>query len=206
MTLSAAEVSQRKQAIPVEGVLPAFHHRWSPRSFADKAVPTELLEKAFEAARWAASSSNEQPWRYLVGLKGDATYDKIFSVLVPFNQSWAKTAPVLILGVASTKFSNSREKNGYAFYDLGAASAYFTLQAAELGLATHSMAGFDNDAALKVLGVPEDFVVGAVIALGYQGEPAALGNEKMIATEEAPRQRKPVSEFVFSSWGVPAKL
>jgi nitroreductase len=206
MPLSAAEVNQRKRAIQVEGVLPAFHHRWSPRSFADKAVPAAVLEKAFEAARWAASSFNEQPWRYLVGFKGDATYDKILSVLVPFNQAWAKTAPVLILGVASTKFSHNGEKNGYGLYDLGAASAYLTLQAAELGLYTHSMAGFDHAAALKILDVPEDFVVGAVIALGYQGEPAALGNEQMIATEEAPRQRKPVSEFVFSSWGVPAKL
>lgn len=206
MPLSATEVHEVKKAIPVEGVLPIFHQRWSPRSFADKAVPCALLEKAFEAARWAASSSNEQPWRYLVGFKGDTTYDKILSILVPFNQAWAKTAPVLILSAASTKSARSGEKNAYAFHDLGAASAYFTLQAAELGLSTHCMAGYDHEAAFKVLDIPVDFMVGAVIAVGYQGEPAALGNEKMIAMEEASRQRKPVSEFVFSSWGVPAKL
>jgi len=74
MPLSAAEASQRKQAPPVEGVLPVIHHRWSPRSFAEKPVPSADLEKIFEAARWSASSYNEQPWRYLVGHKGDATY------------------------------------------------------------------------------------------------------------------------------------
>jgi nitroreductase len=206
MPLSAAEVHQRKQAPSLNGVLPVIHHRWSPRSFADKAVPSADLEKVFEAARWSASSYNEQPWRYFVGHKGDATYDKIFATLIGFNQSWAKTAPVLILGVASTKFSHNGADNGYGLYDLGAATSLLTLQAAELGLSTHSMAGFDHAAALAAFEVPADFVVGAVTALGYQGEPAALGNDQMIAMEEAPRVRKPLSEFVFSAWGVPAKL
>lgn len=206
MTLSAAEVDQRKQAPPVEGVIPTIFKRWSPRSFSDKAVDPALLMHAFEAARWAASSYNEQPWRYLVGFKGDDTYNKIYSTLIGFNQAWTKTAPVLIIAFASTKFAHNGVDNRYALHDTGAASAYLTLEAAYLGLYTHSMAGFDYEAAAKAFAVPEDFTAGAVIALGYLGEPAALGNEQMIAQEETPRQRRPLAETVFSSWGVPAKL
>jgi nitroreductase len=206
MSLSAPEVEKLKHAPAVEGVLPVIHRRWSPRSFADKAVPAADLEKVFEAARWSASSYNEQPWRFLVGFKGDATYEKIYSTLIGFNQAWAKTAPVLILGVASTKFAHNGQENAYGLYDLGAAASLLTLQAAQLGIHTHSMAGFDKEAALKAFEVPADFVAGAVTALGYLGEPAALGNDQMIAMEEAPRARRPLSETVLSAWGVAAKL
>ena len=206
MTLSAIEVNTLKQAPAVEGVLPALLHRWSPRSFADRDVSAEDLMKVFEAARWTASSYNEQPWRYLVGTRGSETYKKIFSTLIAFNQGWAGTAPVLILGVASTKFSHNGAANGYGLYDLGAASSYLTLQASELGLKTHQMAGFDQAAARKAFEIPEDYVLGSVIALGYQGEPAALGQEQMISMEVAPRERKELSEFVLSAWGEPAKL
>jgi nitroreductase len=206
MTLSAHEVNTLKQAPAVEGVLPAVLNRWSPRSFADRDVSPEDLKKVFEAARWAASSYNEQPWRYLVGMRGSETYKKIFSTLIGFNQGWAATAPVLILGVASTKFTHNGAPNGYGLYDLGAASSYLTLQASELGLKTHQMAGFDQEAARKAFGIPEDYVLGSVIALGYLGEPAALGHEQMISMEVAPRERKPLSELVLSAWGEPAKL
>lgn len=206
MTLSAIEVNTLKKAPAVEGVLPAVLNRWSPRSFAERAVSPEDLKKVFEAARWAASSFNEQPWRYLVGTRGSETYKKIFSTLIGFNQSWAGSASVLILGVASTKFSHNGTPNGYALYDLGAASSYLTLQAAALGLTTHQMAGFDQEAARKAFEIPEDYALGAVIALGYQGEPAALGHEQMISMEIAPRERKPLSELVLSAWGEPAKL
>ena len=86
-------------------------HRWSPRAYADKDVPVEDLKKGFEAARWAASSFNEQPWRFLVGRRGDVTYQKIFDSLVPFNQSWAKSAPVLILSVCAQTFAHNGEVN-----------------------------------------------------------------------------------------------
>ena len=206
MTLSAHEVNTLKQAPAVEGVLPAVLNRWSPRSFSDRDVSAEDLKKIFEAVRWTASSYNEQPWRYLVGMRGSETYKKIFSTLIGFNQSWAATAPVLILGVASTKFTHNGAPNGYGLYDLGAASSYLTLQASELGLKTHQMAGFDQEAARKAFGIPEDYVLGSVIALGYLGEPAALGHEQMISMEVAPRERKPLSELVLSAWGEPAKL
>ena len=93
-----------------------------------------------------------------------------------------------------------------ALYDVGAAAATLCYQATALGLFTHQMAGFDRDAARKVFNVPEDYIFGAVIALGHQGEPAALPNEQMLAQETSPRQRKPLSEFVLSAWGEPAKL
>ncbi len=206
MSVTAAEANELKKAPAVEGVLPAILHRWSPRSFADKSVSSADLHTIFEAARWSASSYNEQPWRFLVGHKGDETYNKIFSTLIGFNQGWAGKAPVLILGIASTKFSHNGQENGYGLYDLGAAASLLTLQAAELGLATHSMAGFDKAAAIAAFEIPADYVVGAVIALGYQGEPSALGHEQMVAMEVAPRERKPLSEIVLSSLGVPAKL
>jgi nitroreductase len=206
MTLSATEVDKLKQAPAIDGVLPILLHRWSPRSFADREVASADLAKVFEAARWAASSYNEQPWRFLVGIRNSLTYSKIFDSLVPFNQIWAVHAPVLILGVAKTNFSHNEAANRVALYDLGAAACYLTLQAAALGLATHQMAGFDHEAAHKALGIPEDYLAGAVIALGYQGEPAALTNDQMLTQEVAPRQRKPLNELVFSSWGTSADL
>jgi nitroreductase len=206
MTLSAVEVNQLKQAPAVDGVLPAVLARWSARSFAAREVSLADLRKVFEAARWAASSNNEQPWRYLVGARNTLTHQKIFSSLVGFNQSWAGAAPVLILGVASSKFTHNGSPNAYALYDLGAASAILCLQAASLGLTTHSMAGYDQAAARQAFGIPEDYLLGAVIALGYQGEPSALGHEKLIAQETSPRTRKPLNEFVMSEWGVAADL
>jgi nitroreductase len=206
MTLSANEVNTLKQAPAVDGVLPVLHQRWSPRSFADRDVAPADLAKVFEAARWAASSRNEQPWRYLVGDRNSLTYKKIFDSLVPINQAWAVHAPVLILGVTKTKFSNNDSPNRVALYDLGAASSYLTLQAAAQGLATHQMGGFDAEAARKAFEIPEDYAIGAVIALGYQGEPAALPNEQFVASEVAPRERKPLSEFVFSAWDTAAHL
>ena len=187
-------------------MLPVFHRRWSPRSFSDRDVAPAVLAKIFEAARWAASSYNEQPWRFLVGTRNSLIYRKIFDSLIGFNQSWAAKAPVLILGAASTKFAHNGADNRHALYDLGAASSYLTLQAASLGVSTHQMAGFDQAAARQALAIPEDFALGAVIALGYHGEPSALANEQILAQEVAPRKRKPLSQFVFLSWGLPADL
>jgi nitroreductase len=206
MTLSAIEVNHLKQAPVISGVLPAVLARWSARSFADREVSPADLRKVFEAARWAASSYNEQPWRFIVGLRNSLTYKKIFSTLIGFNQGWAGAAPVLILGVAKTKFSHNGTDNGYALYDLGAASSYLTLQAAALGLTTHQMAGFDQAAARQAFEIPEDYALGAVIALGHQGEPSALPHPDLIAHEVAPRARKPLNEFVLSSWDTPADL
>jgi nitroreductase len=206
MTLAATEVHQLKHAPAAEEVLPVMRSRWSPRSFSDRAVSSADLRKVFEAARWAPSSYNEQPWRFIVGLNGSETFKKIGSALMPFNQQWALKAPVLILGAAKKHFSHNDTPNGYAIFDLGAATGFITLQAAELGLSTHQMAGFDKDGARKALEIPDEFDLGSVMALGYQGEPSALTNEQMLAQETSPRSRKHLSEIVLSAWGVAAQL
>jgi len=206
VVLTASEADAVKRAPEVEGVLPAIHERWSARSFDGREVSAAVLRKVFEAARWAASSNNEQPWRWVVGRRGDGTWEKIYETLVGFNKTWAHRAPVLMVGAAATHFSKNGADNRFALYDLGAASSYLTLEAATLGLTTHQMGGFDQEAARKALGIPAEYAVGAVIALGYQGEPAALGDEALIERETTARARKPLDEIVFSEWGRPAEL
>src|ERR1700683_1138376 len=133
MSLTATEVHKLKKAPPVEGLLPAIHERWSARSFSEREVSPEALRKVFEAARWAASSGNAQPWRFVVGLKGSQTHEKIAGTLGGANKAWAPKAPVLILGTVLAVNAKGGA-NAYALYDLGAASALLTLQAAALGL------------------------------------------------------------------------
>jgi nitroreductase len=203
MTISADEVNKLKRAPAIEGLLPLFLERWSPRSFADREVSRADLKRVFEAARWAPSSGNAQPWRFIVGTQGTETHAKLTSVLAGFNKEWAPKAPVLILG--TTNAVNARgAANAYAMYDLGAAAVSITLAAEALGLATHQMAGFDHDAARREFGIPEAYALGSVMALGYHDEPAALSNEELISRETAPRTRKPLSEMVFSAWDEPA--
>jgi nitroreductase len=206
MTASAAEIHEMKKAPAVDGVLPAILHRWSPRSFTDRQVSAEDLKTIFEAVRWAPSSFNEQPWRFLIGKRGSETYKKIHDALMPFNQMWAGKAPVLILGAAKTKFSHNGEPNRVALFDLGAASTVLALQASVLGLQAHQMAGFDTDAASKAFGAPEEYIFGSAIALGYQGDPAHLPNEQMLKQETAPRTRKQLGEFVWEGWEKAAKF
>jgi nitroreductase len=206
MPPSAHEIHQLKKAPPVEGVLPPILDRWSPRSFTDREVTAAELKTLFEAVRWAPSSFNEQPWRFLVGGRNSNTYNKILASLMPFNQKWAQKAPVLILGAAKKKFSHNDGDNAFALFDLGAASGYLVLQASVQGLATHQMAGYDQAAVRQSLVIPESYELGSVIALGYQGEPAALPNEQMLTQEVSTRQRKALSDFVFRSWDMAANL
>jgi nitroreductase len=196
------EIEKLKHAPAIPGVIEDILKRWSPRAYSDKPVSPESLKEVFEAARWAASSFNEQPWRFLVGHKGDETYKKIFDNLVEFNQGWAKSAPVLILSVAKKTFAHNGSPNRCGLHDTGAATAYLALQATALGFHTHSMAGFDPAKILQAFNIPDDFEAGSVTALGYLGDPAMLP-EQMRQMETAPRQRKPLSEIVFSGWEKP---
>lgn len=191
--------------------LPRVHEliraRWSPRAFSSREVSPEDLKTVLDAAHWAASSNNEQPWRFLVASKSDpAAYDRILHLLVPGNQSWAKTAPVLIIMAAKRTFSHNGSPNYYALHDAGQALAYLFLQATALGLHAHGMAGFDRDRARTELGIPDDYELGAAVALGYLGSPDQL-NEKQQKNELAARQRKPLNEIVFgATWGQPLNL
>lgn len=205
MSHATEEIERLKHAPAAPGVIEEILARWSPRAFSHRPVAAEDLKTIFEAARWAASSYNEQPWRFFVGHRGDATYQKIFDSLVEFNQGWAKSAPVLILSVASKTFARSGATNHYAIHDTGAATAYLVLQATRLGLHGHSMAGFDQEKARSAFGIPESFAIGAVTALGHLGDADSLP-EGLREQETSPRQRKPLGEIVFAEWGEPAKL
>jgi nitroreductase len=202
MSKTAEEVEQIKRA-DVPRVLPVILHRWSPRSFSNRDVSAEDLRTLFEAARWAASSSNEQPWRYIVGRRGTETHDKIFKSLGEWNQAWAGAAPVLVLGTAKKTFAKNGTVNEYAMHDLGAADATLCYQATALGLHSHQMAGFDHDVARQLFSIPDDYHLGSVNAIGYLGEPDALKVEYQRNLEAAPRTRKPLNEIAYESWEKP---
>jgi nitroreductase len=178
-----------------------IRHRWSPRAFSDKPVDREILASLFEAARWAPSSNNEQPWAYFVATKDNAEdFAKMVGVLVEFNADWAKNAPVLLLAVSRLKFPNANP-NRNAFYDTGAATALLSVEATARGLAVHQMAGFDPAKAKQVFEIPEDCEPIAAIAIGFPGDPSSL-SQKLKDRENAPRTRKPLTEFVMSGrWG-----
>ncbi len=132
-----------------------IRERWSPRAFADRPVPQNVLRSIFEAARWAPSSSNEQPWAYLVAPKDDkVSFANMLSVLVEFNANWAKSAPVLAIAVAHLAFAKNNAPNRNAQYDTGAATALLSVEATAQGLAVHQMAGFDPEKARQAFGIP----------------------------------------------------
>jgi nitroreductase len=202
-SLEALEKSKHAPAVP--GVDDLFLRRWSPRAFSSKDVSAVDLKALFEAARWAASSSNEQPWRFLVGRKGDSTYKKIFDALVPFNQTWAGHAPVLLFAVGKKTGGKEGKPNAYHLHDTGAANATLLLQAAAAGMHAHSMAGFDRDLLRASFAIPTDYELAAVTAVGYLGDPDSL-TDTLKERELAPRERKPLSEIVFSEWEKPAQF
>ena len=152
-----------------------IRERWSPRAFADKPIPHDILRSLFEAARWAPSSNNEQPWAYLVATKDDSeNYAKTLGVLVEFNASWAKNAPVLALAVAKLTFAKNNASNRNAPYDLGAATAYLSVEAISRGIFVHQMAGFDPQKARQVFEIPAGWDAFAALAIGYPGDPESL--------------------------------
>jgi len=179
-----------------------IRERWSPRAFADKPVSPEILRSLFEAARWAPSSNNEQPWAYIVATKDDtASFEKVLATLVEFNASWAKNAPVLAIAVAKLAFSKNRAPNRTAQYDTGAASALLSVEATAHGLAVHQMGGFDPEKARQTFAIPAEWQAVAALAIGYPGNPETLP-QSLKDRELAPRTRKPISEFVMTgSWG-----
>lgn len=202
MTPDVHTIDDVKRAHTEVAIHELIERRWSPRSFADKPVNGTDLKTLFTAAGWAASSQNEQPWRFLVGRKGDGTYKKLFQSLAPGNQAWAATAPVLFATLASKTFAKSGAPNGSATHDTGAATATLSLQAEALGLHTHGMGGFDKDLLRAFFGVPSTFDPVAVWALGYVGDPHAVP-DKYKQSELDPRTRKPLAEIVFSAWEQP---
>jgi len=172
--------------------------RWSPLAFSEKSVEPEKLRSVLEAARWAASSYNEQPWSFIVATSDNqAEFDRLLSCLAEGNQEWAKTAPVLMLSVAKLQFERNGVENRHAFHDVGAAAAQLAMQATALGLFIHQMAGFDVPLSRSLYSIPEGYEPVAAIALGYIGDPQTL-SEKLLQRTLAPRTRKPLENFVFT--------
>ena len=176
--------------------------RWSPCGFRDQPVPADDLRALFEAARWAASSYNEQPWRFMVATKDQPEeHQRVLSCLVEPNQAWAKNAPVLILTVASLKFARNGKPNAAAWYDLGQAAATMSIEATARGLHVHQMIGILPDKARELFAVPEDHDVATAMAIGYVADADTLPHE-LRSRDAAPRTRNPQRDFVFSgSWG-----
>ena len=176
--------------------------RWSPRAFSEQEIKQEQLLALFEAARWAPSGGNRQPWFFLVTHKGTQTYEKLYATLKNNNLRWANTAPVLVLTVMNPIREDGRY-NHLAGYDLGQAVANLATQATADGLYVHQMGGFDRNRAAELFDLPEGYEAMTVLALGYLGSPETLP-EDLAEREMLPRERKPLNEFVFDGeWGNP---
>jgi nitroreductase len=184
-----------------------IRERWSPRAFSDELVSAEALRSLFEAARWSPSSSNEQPWAFIVATKDEASsHGKVLSTLVESNQAWAKNAPVLAIAVSELAFARNGRPNRNAFYDTGASVAHLTTEATARGLFVHQMAGFDPQKAREVFSIPAGWEPIAAFVIGYPGDVQSLP-ETLRERELATRTRKPLAEFVMSgSWGQPASF
>jgi nitroreductase len=178
---------------------PIFLHRWSPRAFTGEPMPHDLLMSLFEAARWAPSAFNGQPWRFVYAHKGTAEWDRLFDVLIPYNQAWVKHASVLMY-VISDRFRRAEGREPMLVrshsFDAGAAWACLALQASRIGWGAHGMAGFDVAKSYESLGVSEaDYQVEAAIAVGRPTDPAVL--DEPYRSREAPSARNPVAGFAF---------
>jgi nitroreductase len=171
--------------------------RWSPRAFADKEIEENKIKKLFEAASFAASCYNEQPWRFVYATKDyPERYEQLFSCLGEFNQMWVKTAPMIILTVVSKTFARNKNPNAHARHDLGLAIGNMSVQAMSMDLYMHQMAGFSAEKAREVFDIPEDFEPVTMIALGYLGDAEQLP-ESMREMESPKRDRKNLAQLLF---------
>lgn len=181
---------------PVDAV---FLDRWSPRAFLDTPIEKETLLSFLEAARWAPSSSNIQPWRFVYGIRGEAAFEAIAAALIPFNEGWAKAASALVV-VASAETvvrpgADAATPNGSHAFDAGAAWAFLALQAQLSGWQTHAMGGFDAEKTAAAVRLPADHQIHAVVAVGKRGDAATLPDA--LRERETPSQRRPLAESAF---------
>ncbi len=183
---------------PAHDIAPLFHSRWSPRAYTAEEIPEPTLMGLFEAARWAPSAMNAQPWRFVYARRGTPAFEKFLSTLAPGNQVWAAKAAALI-GVISSKIMHDPKKNELVpslshSFDAGAAWAQLALQAHLWGWGTHAMGGFDRERARAALSVPDDYEIEIFVAVGRQGDPASL--PEWARAREVPNDRRPVAELV----------
>ncbi len=191
-------------AVPIHELL---QQRWSPRAFNGQSLSKEILTKLFEAARWASSRFNSQPWRFIVATNDDAEgFEKLHSYLMAGNQPWAKDASALITVVASLKGKPDSDPNPEFMYDVGLAVGQMVIEAMANGVYVHQMAGIERDKIKELYHVPDGHAIICCLAVGEMGDAGALP-EPYNAPEIAPRERKPLSEFVFrGDWGNSAGL
>ena len=184
-----------------------IRRRWSPRAFADRPVEPEKLGSLLEAARWAASSNNEQPWRFILATRErPEDFARLLGCLKESNQAWARLAPVLMLSVVRLTFADDDEPNRHVLYDVGQAVATMAIEATALDLVIHQMAGFFPDKARTLFEIPDGFEPATAIAIGYQGDPATLPDRQR-QRELAPRERESLRRLVFAGrWGEPASV
>ncbi|TCR90236.1 nitroreductase family protein [Rhizobium sp. BK376] len=187
----------RESSYPIDTM---FLDRWSPRAFTNETMPESDLLTMLEAAHWAPSASNLQPWRYLYALRGSEHWDKLFGVLVEFNQGWVKSAAALLFVISRThtgELGSSEQKPSYSHsFDAGTSWGFLALQAHLMGYEAHGMTGFHADKANEMLGVPDGYRVEAAIAIGKVGDKNQLSEK--LREREVPSQRKPLSELAFN--------
>jgi nitroreductase len=178
--------------------------RWSPVGFVDDPIDPAQVRSLLEAARWAASCFNEQPWSFIVAHREDAEeFERLLGCLVEGNRVWARRAPLLVLSVAKMTFDRNGRANRWALHDVGLAVANLTLQATALGLSVHQMGGIEVERAREVYGIPDGHEPVAGIAVGRASDPDGLPDQ-LRARQTAPRSRKPQSTFAFrGTWGRP---
>jgi len=196
-----------KKAVTDYPIQPALADRWSPYGFTDRPVTEADLLSLFEAARWAASSYNEQPWNYLVATRENPReFARLLACLVEANKAWAETAPVLVLGVVSLRFAKNNQDNRAAVHDLGLAAGNLSVEATARGLSVHQMIGILPGKAREAYQIPEHYEAWTAMAIGYKADPATLP-AALKERDLAPRQRKPLAEFVFTGqWKQPSPL
>ncbi len=170
---------------------PVFLSRWSPRAFTGEPVSEAQCAQLFEAAKWAPSSYNGQPWRFLYARRNTPAWDKFFALLVEFNQKWAKQAGLLIVIISRTTFERNGKPSRTHSFDAGAAWENLALQASIMGLAAHGMEGFDYDRAARELGIPADYQVEAMAAVGKPAPADTLPED--LREREKPSDRKPLA-------------
>jgi nitroreductase len=187
---------------PNHPVLDVLRKRWSPRAFADRPVEPTKLQSLLEAARWAPSCFNEQPWSFIVATKDNPPeYERLLACLVEKNQAWAKSAPVLMISVAAKNFAQTGKPNRHWFHDVGLAVSDLVTQATVLDLFVHQMAGFSPDKARQTYNIPDSHEAVAAIAIGYLGDPNSLPDD-LRDRELKEQARKPLKDFVFTGkWG-----
>lgn len=183
---------------------PVIVSRWSPRSFVPSEITDKELFSLFESARWAPSSSNSQPWRFIYAKRDSENWNDFFNLLIDFNKQWCADASALVVIVSRKNFESNGQPSTTHQFDTGAAWENLAIQAVSQGLVTHAMAGFDYAKAKSTLEVPDDFEVLAMIAIGKRGPKDKLSPE--LQARETPNTRKPLSEIVMDGkFGVRAK-